>query len=104
MLFRSALAGAGRPKKGERLLNYIERLVNKPTNTQRAAEAHLRRLLREDAVGARALADHRDTFYGLPKQTLVLEQQDNPFFSLLAGLAQPEAPAQLPAPDTESTL
>lgn len=81
------LAGGGRPKKGERLLHYVERLVEKPANKQAAAEAHLDRLLRRDAVGARAFADHRDTFEGVPHQTLVVRQGQTAANELDAELA-----------------
>ena len=97
-----ATPGGGRPKRGERLLHYVDRLVEHPRNKVAVAEAHLARMVRTDAVGARAFADHRDTFYGLPKQTLVLEQADNPFFALLASMqgVPLERPAtlELPAP------
>ena len=44
--------------------------------------ATVERLLRTDAVGNRAFADVRDTVYGIPKQTLVLEQGDSPLLAL----------------------
>ena len=83
----AALAGGGRPKKGERLLDYVNKLVEKAPNKQAVAEAHLDRLLKRDAVGARAFVDHRDTYFGIPKQTLVVEHADAPGLAWLQALA-----------------
>ena len=99
----AALAGGGRPKKGERLLDYAQRLVEKAQNKQAVAEAHLDRLLRRDAVGARAFADHRDTFFGIPKQTLVLEQGESPLLALFQQFTAIDAEPTIHAIDAPHT-
>ncbi len=92
----------GRPKRGESSIDYTKRLIEKPKHAKLVAEAKLERLLRTDSVGNRAWADYRDTFYGIPKQHLVLEQADNPLMAYL--LQQANEQKLLPADtDTLST-
>lgn len=103
---------AGRPKKGETLLAYTEKLVTKPRNMQAVAEAKLTRLLDTGSVGNRAWSDYRDTYHGVPKQTLVLQQGEDPLAALYAEIAvlqgkdeKPlyiEGPAVLPGKDDHS--
>ena len=72
--------GPGRPKKGTSVLDRTRQLAER--KAKKVAEAHVNRMLREDATGNRAWAEYRDTFYGMPKQTLVLEQGDSPLLAL----------------------
>ena len=51
-------------------------------------EAVMRRLKRDDSVGNRAFADVRDTVYGIPKQTLVIEQGESAADQLDAAIAR----------------
>ena len=92
------LAGGGRPKKGESLLDYTRKLVEKAQNKQAVAEAHLDRLLDRGSVGNRAFADHRDTYFGVPKQTLVLQQGADPLAELYAEIAANHAPTYIEGP------
>ena len=89
----------GRPKRGESSIDYTKRLIEKPKHAAMVAEAKLERLLRTDSVGNRAWADYRDTFYGIPKQHLVLEQADNP---LMAYLLQQAVEQKLLPADTDT--
>lgn len=79
---------AGRPRKGESLPELLKRSIERPKTKAAVVSATVERLLRTDAVGNRAFADVRDTVYGIPKQTLVLEQADSPLAALLTDLAQ----------------
>src|SRR3990167_2493587 len=74
----------GRPRKGESVLEQTHKVVE--SKAKRAAQAKLKRMFRDDAVGNRAWADYRDTFYGVPKQTLVVQQGDDPLAALLPSL------------------
>lgn len=71
----------GRPKKGASLPEKLKHRVEK--DADKVIEAVMKRLTRDDAVGNRAFSDVRDTVYGLPKQTLVLEQGESPLAELL---------------------
>ena len=86
----------GRPKKGESMPELLKRAIERPKVTRLVVAAAVERLVRTDAVGNRAFADVRDTVYGIPKQTLVLEQADSPLLALL------QRHAQLPYVDGES--
>ena len=87
-----ALAGGGRPKKGESLLEYTEKLVTKAQNMQAVAEAKLDRLLDRGAVGNRAWAEYRDTFHGKPADTLLVKRGDDPLTELMQELAARRTP------------
>lgn len=76
----------GRPRKGESMPEKLRKRVEK--DADRVVDAVVARLLREDAVGNRAFADVRDTVYGIPKQTLVLEQGASPLAAFLARRAE----------------
>lgn len=80
--------GKGRPRKGESIPERLKRAIEQPKTTEAIVQATVARLLREDAVGNRAFADVRDTVYGIPKQTLVLEHGESPADALDARLAQ----------------
>lgn len=69
--------GKGRPRKGESIPEKLKRKIEAPASSDAIVDAVYARLLREDAVGNRAFADVRDTVYGIPKQTLVLEQGES---------------------------
>lgn len=71
----------GRPKRGESLPEKLRTKVEKEAD--KIVEAVYQRLLREDAVGNRAFADVRDTLYGIPKQTLIIEQPNDPLIETL---------------------
>jgi hypothetical protein len=72
---------AGRPRKRDSLLEVTRKKVESAAS--KVADAKLKRLLRDDSVGNRAWAEYRDTYYGMPKQTLVLEQGESPMLALL---------------------
>lgn len=74
---------AGRPKKGESVPELLRRTIERPRVSQAVVQATVERLMRTDAVGNRAFADVRDTVYGVPKQTLQLEQADSPLLAFL---------------------
>ncbi len=78
----------GRPKKGESMPELLKRAIERPKVTRLVVAAAVERLVRTDAVGNRAFADVRDTVYGIPKQTLVLEQADSPLLAFLMRQAQ----------------
>ena len=81
----------GRPRKGKSILDTTQELAER--RWKAVAKAAVARLEREDAVGARAWSDYRDTYHGIPKQTLILEQGADPLTALFSELAQH---AQLP--------
>ena len=96
----------GRPRKGRSVLDATQELAER--KWKRIAEAAIQRLERDDAVGNRAWADYRDTFHGIPKQTLVVENADAPALAWLQALASgqgvdgtarelPEATSEHPA-------
>lgn len=87
----------GRPKRGESSFDYTKKLVEKREHKKLVAEAKLERLLRTDSVGNRAWVDYRDTYYGIPKQTLVIQQGPDNLGELVAALQQVGL-KQLPAP------
>ncbi len=62
----------GRPRKGMSVLEQTRAEAERKAKA--VAKAHVARMLKEDATGNRAWAEYRDTYYGMPKQTLVLEQ------------------------------
>ena len=91
---------AGRPKKGESLPELLKRSIERPHIKAAVVSATVERLMRTDAVGNRAFADVRDTVYGIPKQTLVLEQGDSPLLALFQQFNAIDAGTpELPAPD-----
>lgn len=75
---------AGRIKKKPTVLDETQKLAER--KRKQLAAAHVNRMLKEDATGNRAWADYRDTFHGVPKQTLVLEQGDAPADQLYTDL------------------
>lgn len=76
----------GRPRKGRSILDSTQELAER--RWRKVAEAAVARLERDDAVGARAWSDYRDTYHGIPKQTLVLEQGESRADTLDGRLAQ----------------
>lgn len=66
--------GPGHPRKGESVPEKLKKRVER--DSDKVVEAVMKRLLRGDAVGNRAFADVRDTIYGVPKQTLVVEREE----------------------------
>ena len=79
----------GRPRKGESVPEKLRRKVEK--HGDQVVEAVYQRLLRTDSVGNRAFADVRDTIYGVPKQTLVLESEQDPALDWLLAKAGKQA-------------
>ena len=79
---------AGRPKKGESVPEQLKRTLERPKVARMVVNAVVERLARTDAVGNRAFADVRDTVYGLPKQTLILEQSSDPLLLLLERMSE----------------
>ena len=89
---------AGRIKKKPTVLDETVALAHKAKNRRRIARAWVETMAETGtAPGNRARADFSDRVYGLPKQTLVLEQADSPLLAFL----QRQAPA-LPYVDGES--
>lgn len=80
--------GHGRPRKGESAIETLKRAVEKPKTTEAIVVATINRMLRTDSVGNRAFADVSDRIYGVPKQTLVLQQGSDPFADLMTELKQ----------------
>ncbi len=78
---------AGRPKKGESVPEQLKRTLERPKVARMVVNAVVERLARTDAVGNRAFSDVRDTIYGVPKQTLVLQQGTDPLTALFTELA-----------------
>ncbi len=76
----------GRPRKGRSILDSTQALAER--HWKDVAKAAVARLERDDAVGARAWSDYRDTYHGIPKQTLVLEQGSDPLTALFTELAE----------------
>lgn len=76
----------GRPRKGESLPEKLRAATEK--HADKIVAAALERVLRADSVGNRAFADIRDTVYGVPKQTLIVQRDDDPALSLLADLLE----------------
>jgi hypothetical protein len=90
--------GHGRPRKGESVIETLKRAVEKPKTTEAIVIATVQRMLRTDSVGNRALADVSDRIYGVPKQTLVLQQGADPLAELYASIAA-DGGAIAPTPD-----
>lgn len=76
---------AGRIQKKPTVLDETRKLAER--KRKQVAQAHVNRMMREDATGNRAWAEYRDTFYGMPKQTLVLEQGESAGMAWLQQLA-----------------
>lgn len=76
---------AGRIAKKPTVLDETKKLAER--KRKQVAQAHVNRMMREDATGNRAWAEYRDTFYGMPKQTLVLEAGESGADSLDAAMA-----------------
>ncbi len=79
---------AGRPKKGESVPEQLKRTLERPKVARAVVNAVVNRLIRDDAVGNRAFSDVRDTIYGVPKQTLVLQQGTDPLTALFTEIAE----------------
>ncbi len=89
---------AGRIKKKPTVLDETVKLAHKAKERRRIARAWVNTMAEEGtAPGNRARADFSDRVYGLPKQTLVLEQVDSPLLGFLM-----RHTAQLPYVDGES--
>lgn len=96
----------GRPRKGRSILDTTQELAER--RWKQVARAAVARLERDDAVGNRAWSDYRDTFHGVPKQTLVLQQGADPLAELYASIAAAggaiapgDAPIYIEAPSDE---
>ena len=76
----------GRPRKGRSILDSTQEIAER--HWKAVAKAAVARLERDDAVGARAWSDYRDTYHGIPKQTLVLEAGQDPLTALFSELAE----------------
>src|SRR3990167_11011691 len=74
----------GRIKAKPRVLDRTKELAER--RAKRIARAWVSTMEQESAAGNRARADYRDTFHGVPKQTLVLQQGDDPLALLLPRL------------------
>ena len=81
---RGIKLGPGRPRRGQSVPEKLKAKVERHGDA--VVKAAYERLLRTDSVGNRAFADMRDTVYGVPKQTLVLQQGDDPLALLLPRL------------------
>ncbi len=95
----------GRGGKKPTVLDETVALAHKAKNRRRIARAWVETMAETGtAPGNRARADFSDRVYGLPKQTLVLEQADSPLLGFLmrhnAQLPYVEGESRtLPAPD-----
>ncbi len=86
----------GRIQKTPTVLDETVRLAHKAKQRKKIARAWVETMSETGtAAGNRARSDFSDRAYGLPKQTLVLEQGDSPLTALFAHLAEQQA---LPAP------
>ena len=90
----------GTIKKAPTVLDETVKLAHKARERKRIARAWVDTMAEAGtAPGNRARADFSDRVYGLPKQTLVLEQGDSPLAALLADIAAAggmTAPAESP--------
>ena len=79
----------GRIKKKPTVLDETVQLAHKAKNRRRIAHAWVNTMAEEGtAAGNRARADFSDRIYGLPKQTLVLEQGTDPLLLLLERMSE----------------
>ena len=95
----------GRPRKGRSIIESTQELAER--RWRNVAKAAVARLERDDAVGNRAWSDYRDTYHGLPKQTLVLERGDDPYLDMmqqLAAIAGDNAPIYIEGPQAEGDI
>lgn len=70
---------AGRIKKAPTVLDETQKLAERAKNRRKIAQAWVATMATpHTAVGQRARADYRDTFHGVPKQTLVLDAGELP--------------------------
>ncbi len=83
----------GRPRKGRSILDTTQELAER--RWKQVARAAVARLERDDAVGNRAWSDYRDTYHGVPKTTLVLQQGEDPLAALYARIAAANGTPQL---------
>ncbi len=79
---------AGRIQKQPTVLDETTALAHKAKNRRKIARAWVNTMAETGtAAGNRARADFSDRIYGLPKQTLVLEQGSDPLTALFTELA-----------------
>ncbi len=79
----------GRIKKKPTVLDETLKLASQAKHRKQIARAWVQTMeLPHTPAGNRARADYRDTFHGVPKQTLVLEQGESPLDVLLMRRAE----------------
>ena len=92
---------AGRIKKQPTVLDEAVQLAHKAKNRRKIARAWVDTMAETGtAAGNRARADFSDRIYGLPKQTLILEQGSDPLTALFSELAEHK---QLPSGEQDIT-